>query len=87
MVATVPTPDWLADHDAALRPGVGDGTRVVVIGGKPLYRLTVTPAKNQFSCAVVLLNNGKRLDRGGVSPTADAALEGGLNDLRAALGW
>jgi hypothetical protein len=87
MTATVTTPDWLADHDGVLRRGVGNNSWVVLIGGRPLYRLVVTPAKNQFSCAVVQLNNGRRLDRGGTFPSAEAALQGGLNDLRTALGW
>lgn len=86
-MTTATTPDWLADHDAVLRPGVGHGAWLVVVGGKPLYRLVVLPAKNEFTCAVTQLNNAKRLDNGGVSPTPEAALQDGLNDLRAALGW
>ncbi len=86
-MAPTATPDWLADHDAVLRSGVGQGAWLVVVGGRPLYRLVAAPAKNQFACAVVQLNNGKRLDKGGTSATPEAALQGGLDDLRAALGW
>lgn len=81
------TPDWLAEHDAALRPGVGVGTWLVMVGGEPFYRLTVAPAKNEFTCDVVQSNNGQRRDRGGTAATAAAALQSGLDDLRAALGW
>lgn len=81
------TPDWLTEHGADLRPGVGVGTWLVIIGGEPFYRLTVAPAKNEFTCDVVQSNNSQRHDRGGTAATPEAALQRGLDDLRAALGW
>ena len=47
----------------------------------------VLPAKGQYTCAILQTNNGKRLDEGKVYPSNDAALAGGLDELRARLGW
>jgi hypothetical protein len=51
------------------------------------YRLVPVPAAGKFTCQVTQTNNGKRLDRGGIFPTEEDALRGGLEDLRVALGW
>jgi len=81
------TPDWLAVHDGNLVKGLGDQIWLVEIGGEPYYRLDILPARGQFTCAIVQTNNGKRLDLGEVSPTADAALAAGMEELRQKLGW
>jgi hypothetical protein len=81
------TPDWLELREGDLRPGPNDSTFLVMVGGAPLYRLTATPAGGQFTCAVAQTNNGKRLDAGVKYPTKDAALRGGLVELRGKLGW
>jgi hypothetical protein len=87
-VATLPIPDWLAPHDGSLKPGVQHETTFVMVGGQPLYKLEVRPAAGQFTCAVTNTVNGKRLDDAKTTcPSADAALAGGLEQLRNALGW
>jgi hypothetical protein len=80
-------PDWLKLHDGSLRPGLGEGTVLVMLGGQPQYRLDVRPAKGTFTCAVTQTVNGRRLDDGATYPTPDAALAGGLEQLRNKLGW
>jgi hypothetical protein len=87
MTTTVPTPEWLKDHDGELKPGLNGNAWLVLIGGRPAYRLVAPPAKNQFSCAVTQTVNGRRLDKGTAYPTSAAALQGGLEELRQALGW
>ena len=57
------------------------------ISGQPQYLLILAPAAGQFACKVVQSNNGKRLDGGASFPSTDAAFQGGLDDLRKALGW
>lgn len=81
------TPEWLHLHDGTLSAGLRSDTIYVVIGGKPQYRLDARPAQNQFACSVLQTVNGKRLDDKAGYPTADAALVGGLDQLRAKLGW
>jgi hypothetical protein len=81
------TPEWLAARNGRVVKGLNDLTLVVTLDGDPLYRLEALPAKGQFTCAVIQLNNGRRLDAGKVYPTAEAALAGGLDELRATLGW
>jgi hypothetical protein len=80
-------PDWLKIRDGGLVKGLNDRTWLVGTGGAPNYRIEVLPAKGQFTCAILQTNNGKRLDEGKVYPTSDAALAGGLEELRGKLGW
>jgi hypothetical protein len=89
MSATAPTvPDWLALHSGSLKPGVRPETRFVLIGGQPLYKLEVHPASGKFSCAISNTVNGKRLDNSDTTyPNSEQALSGGLDQLRATLGW
>ena len=81
-------PDWLNIRGGALKPGVRPETTFVMLGGQPMYKLEVRPAKSVFACAVSNTVNGKRLDDTAATyPTADAALAGGLDQLRNTLGW
>jgi hypothetical protein len=81
-------PDWLRIRDGSLKPGVRPETTFVLVGTQPLYKLEVRPAAGKFTCAVSLTNNGRRLDDFRATyATPDAALAGGLEQLRNALGW
>jgi hypothetical protein len=84
---TIPNPNWLTKRGGELRRGVTENTWQVLLNGSFAYQLFVTPAKGQFTCVVTQTNNGKRLDKESTFPTADAALEGGLAELRDAVGW
>ena len=81
------TPDWLKLRDGSLASGLQPGTVYISVAGRPQYRLDARPAKNQFVCSVTQTVNGKRLDDKDGYPTADAALVGGLDQLRVKLGW
>ena len=88
MTATIPVPDWLKLHDGSLKQGVRPETTFVLVGGQPLYKLEVHPAEGKFACAVTQTVNGKRLDDAKANyATVDAALAGGLEQLRNVLGW
>lgn len=80
-------PDWLTARGGGLANGRNGNVLVVTLNGQPQWRLDALPARGQFTCAVILTNNGQRLDGGKVYPTMDAALAGGLDELRAHLGW
>ena len=80
-------PDWLRLRDGSLKPGVRDQIVYVMISDRPDYRLDVRPAGGTFTCAVTQTVNGRRFDDATTYPTADAALAGGLDQLRAKLGW
>lgn len=86
---SVATPDWLKQRTGELREASGSAyaTWFVVFDRQPEYRLNPIPAGGKFACHVVQSRNGKRLDQGGVFPSQDDALRGGLEDLRKALGW
>lgn len=85
---SLPTaPDWLKLHDGTLAAGLQPEIVYVSVAGRPQYRLDARPAQNQFACSVTQTVNGKRLDDKAGYPTADAALVGGLDQLRAKLGW
>jgi hypothetical protein len=80
-------PDWLAARGGGLTKGLADNVMLVTIDGQPHYRLDALPAKGRYTVAVVQTNNGRRLDGGKDYPTRDAALAGGLEELREQLGW
>jgi hypothetical protein len=54
---------------------------------KPQYLLTPVPVAGKYGCEVRQTVNGRRLESAGTYASADAALSGGLEDLRKALGW
>ena len=83
---TIPTPDWLTKRGGELRRGP-TGPWLALVNGGLAYQLFVAPAKGQFTCVVTQTVSGKRLDKGTTFPAADAALDGGLAELREALGW
>jgi hypothetical protein len=87
MTTTEITPEWLARRNGELHRGVNADTWLVLLDGSPNYKLFVTPAKGKFSCVVTQTNNGKRLDKALEYLSIDAALAGGLEELRQVLGW
>jgi hypothetical protein len=80
-------PDWLKTREGALKPGVREDTVFVMLGDQPQYKLEASPAAGTFTCVVSQTVNGRRLDDGATYPTRDAALAGGLQQLREKLGW
>jgi hypothetical protein len=85
---TTPTvPNWLTSRSGELHRGVTENTWQVLLNGSLAYQMAVVPAKGQFTCVVKQTNNGKRLDKGTTFPTVEGALEGGLVELREAVGW
>ena len=80
-------PDWLTLRDGSLKPGIRDHILFVVLGGQPQYRLEVRPAKGHSTCQVTQANNGRRLDAGKEYADPATAFSGGLDELRANLGW
>ena len=84
---TTTPPDWLTRRGGELRRAPDGSGWLVLLGGSLAYKIVVAPAKGQFTCAVTQTVSGKRLDKATTFPTADAALAGGLAELREALGW
>lgn len=80
-------PDWLTLRSGTLKPGINAETLFVMVGGQLLYRLAVRPASGKYSCAITSTVNGKRLDDGITYAAPHDALAGGLEQLRAKLGW
>jgi hypothetical protein len=81
------TPEWLRQRGGEVRPGPLATTWFVYFDGEPQYSLTPVPAAGKHSCRVTQTINGRRLDRGSVQDTVEAALQAGLEELRQALGW
>ncbi len=84
---TVTTPDWLTRRNVRLQGSKDGGSWLVYLGAEPQYLLQAVPVKGQFGCRITQTINGRRLDSGAVYPSLDAALHGGLEELRQALGW
>jgi hypothetical protein len=81
------TPDWLAQHGGEARASKDGHSAAVYFSGEPQYLLMLAPVAGKYGCKVVQSNNGKRLDGGAAFPSPEAAFQGGLDDLRKALGW
>jgi hypothetical protein len=84
---TVTTPAWLSQHEGELRPNRDGQSCTVYIGNQPQYVLIPVPAKGQYACRVSMTINGRRLDSPSTYATTADAIQGGLEDLRKALGW
>ncbi|MBX9677260.1 MAG: hypothetical protein K2X38_00765 [Gemmataceae bacterium] len=80
-------PQWLTQRLGSLKLGTDNRTWYVIFDGKPHYKLATIPAGNAFSCSVHQTENGVRIPSEAIQPNSDAALAGGLEDLRKSLGW
>lgn len=81
------TPDWLTKRNAMLRQSSDGNSCYVYFDGEPQYRLRPIPAAGKFGCEIEQTVNSRRLDSPSTFPTADAALQSGLEELRRKLGW
>lgn len=86
-MVTIKAPDWLVQREGELRNSANGSAVSVHFAGKLQYVVNLSPAGGKYGCRVVQTNNGKRLDKGAVHETPESALQGGLEELRAALGW
>lgn len=87
-VYTIPKPpEWLVKRGGGISPGLRDYSLFVVINGSPQYYLEVRPAKGRFTCVIEETANGRRLDGGTIFVTPEEAIFGGIDQLRAHLGW
>jgi hypothetical protein len=84
---TVTTPDWLSQRGVHLQASKDGLSWLVYLGKEPQYALIAVPVKGQYGCRITQTINGRRLDSGATYPTVQAALQGGLEQLRQALGW
>jgi hypothetical protein len=83
----IPTPDWLALRGGEVKFGKDGRSASVYFAGQLQYVLVAVPARGKHACRISETVNGRRLDSGTVYDTIDAALQGGLNELRTKLGW
>ena len=84
---TVTTPDWLSKRNVHLQGSKDGQSWLVYLDKEPQYLLLAVPVKGQFGCRITQTINGRRLDAGATYSSLDAALHGGLDELRKALGW
>lgn len=80
-------PEWLSTRGGQLEFMSDRATCLVLLNGTPQYKLIATPADGKHSCAVMQTVNGKRSDPKEIFATEAEALRGGLESLRAKLGW
>lgn len=81
------TPDWLKQREGEWRVSQDNTSGSVYFAGQLQYVLMPLPAKGKFTCRISETINGRRLDGETVYPTSIDALRGGLEELRARLGW
>ena len=81
-------PEWLTKRDGSLTPGIREHIVFVDLSGHPQYKLETRPAKGKFACVVTQTINGRLIDDATAEyPNRDAAFSGGLERLKANLGW
>jgi hypothetical protein len=80
-------PDWLAKRGGDLKPGSDGAVWYVLLSGQAHYAIAAVPVAGQFGSDIKQTNNGERFHNPAVYPSADAAILGGLDKLREALGW
>ncbi len=83
----VNVPDWLTQRGGTLVASKDGQSWSVYFDGRLQYVLLPTPSKGTYSCRITQTINGQRLDNPTTYPTVEAAGTGGLEQLRAALGW
>jgi hypothetical protein len=84
---TATTPDWLTRRGVQLQASKDGQSWLVYLGKEPQYLLMAVPVKGQFGCRITQTINGRRLDGRIRCAAVEAALHGGLDELRKALGW
>jgi len=82
-----PTPDWLSSRGGEMRLAKDLLSASVYFAGQLQYVLLPVPAKGKHACRITQTVSGRRLDGVAVWDTRDAAFTGGLEELRAKLGW
>jgi hypothetical protein len=80
-------PSWLTLHGGRLELASDQRTWFVLLGEQAAYAVVPVPVGGQFGCAIRQANNGRRVESTSKAPTAEAAVQAGLEDLRKALGW
>ena len=80
-------PDWLLQRGGNLKLGSDRATWYVLVNQQPHYSLAAVPALGKFGCTIRQTINGKRLECPTTFATEDEAIQGGLAELRKALGW
>ena len=83
----VTTPDWLKQREGDLQVSKDGRSGSVYFAGQLQYVLMPMPTKGKFACRISETINGRRLDGEAIYPTNEEALHGGLEVLRAKLGW
>ncbi|MHB1422540.1 MAG: hypothetical protein ACYC3I_04960 [Gemmataceae bacterium] len=84
---TVTTPDWLTQRGVHLQQSKNSESWLVYLDKEPQYLLMAVPVKGQYGCRITQTINGRRFDGSATYASVEAALQGGLEELRRALGW
>lgn len=88
MSMTATAPEWLTRRGGGLDVNPNGQAAAVILNGTPQYVVRVVPASGKYVGQVKQSNNGRYLPASDKTyPTTAEALQGGLDDLRRALGW
>ncbi len=80
-------PHWLSKRNAEIKPSANGKSWLLYQGGQFLWVIGVLPADGKFSNKIMDSINGKQIQKGNVYETELEAMEGGLMELKAHLGW
>lgn len=80
-------PAWLVERAGDLKLASDQKTWFVLVGGEPNYSLRPIPVQGKIGCAIRQTINGRSIPSTTTFATETDAIRGGLEDLRAELGW
>lgn len=80
-------PAWLKVRSAEIKPCADGQSWLLYQGGRFLWVIGVLPADGKFSNKIMESINGNQIQKGNIFESEKEALEGGLLELKAHLGW
>ncbi len=80
-------PKWLSIRNAEIKTSANGQSWLLYQGGQFLWVIGVIPADGKYSNKIMDSINGKQIQKGMVFGTEQEALESGLLELKAHLGW
>ncbi len=83
----VDIPTWIRERGGDLKESKDTNSYLLYFAGQLQYLIMPVPADGKFACRLTQTINGKRLDGTTTYPTKEASVAGGLEELRAKLGW
>jgi hypothetical protein len=78
---------WLKVRNAEIKPSANGQSWLLYQGDRFIWVIGVLPADGKFTNKIMESINGNQIQKGSIFDSEKDALEGGLMELKAHLGW